>query len=111
MIILFKKGRYDFHPDSSIRKEYYISNHDQDNPKSVGLVPESYSNLTIDGQGADFIFHGRMSPISLINNENIKLKNLRIDFKKPQICQVEILENDPESGIVTFQTAPWLTYS
>lgn len=110
LIIKFKKGRYDFFPEKAVKKTYFISNHDQDNPKSVGIALEHIDNLTIDGQGADFFFHGRMLPISLIENKNITLKNINIDFQQPQICQVEILSNDVDNGIVTFKTAPWVTY-
>lgn len=111
IIIRLDKGRYDFQPDSAQRKEYYISNHDQDNPKIVGLALEGYNNLTIDGQGANFIFHGRMLPISLVSNENLSLKNINIDFEKPQICQVEILENNVDKGEIIFKTAPWVSYT
>jgi hypothetical protein len=111
LLIKFKKGRYDFYPENAVKKNYYISNHDQDNPKTVGLALENYNNLTIDGQGSELIFHGRMLPISLIENENITLKNLHIDFQQPQICQVEVLSNDIDKGIITFKTAPWVTYT
>ena len=33
--LLFEAGEYDFYPDSANVREYYISNHDQDNPKRV----------------------------------------------------------------------------
>ena len=36
--LVFEKGRYDFHTDGAFQKEYYISNHDQPNPKPVGLA-------------------------------------------------------------------------
>ena len=35
--LLFESGRYDFHPEGAAVREYYISNHDQDNPKTVGF--------------------------------------------------------------------------
>lgn len=109
--IKFKKGRYDFHTEGTQSKQYYISNHDQDNPKKVGIALEGYNNITLDGQGSDFIFHGRILPISLISNRNLTLKNINIDFEQPQICQVKILENDVEAGTITYQTAPWVTYT
>ncbi|MGL5236101.1 MAG: alpha-1,3-galactosidase-related protein [Empedobacter falsenii] len=108
--IKFKKGRYDFHTEGTQSKQYYISNHDQDNPKKVGIALEGYNNITLDGQGSDFIFHGRILPISLISNRNLTLKNINIDFEQPQICQAKILENDVEAGTITYQTAPWVTY-
>ena len=73
--LLFEKGRYDFHVEGAFQKEYYISNHDQPNPKPVGLALEDWKNLTLDGAGADFIFYGRMLPVSLVRSENTVLKN------------------------------------
>ncbi len=111
LVLKFKKGRYDFHPDGALTRTYYISNHDQDNPKTVGLVIEGQNNITIDGQGSDFIYHGRMLPIALIESTNITLKNIHIDFEQPQICQVKILKNDSVQGKIIYQTAPWVTYT
>ncbi|WP_313531910.1 right-handed parallel beta-helix repeat-containing protein [Sphingobacterium multivorum] len=111
IILKFKKGRYDFHPEGALTREYYISNHDQDNPKTVGMAFENCDNVTIDGQGSDFIYHGRMLPIALIENKNLTLKNIHIDFERPQICQVKILQNDTINGTITYQTAPWVTYT
>lgn len=111
LVLKFKKGRYDFHPDGALTRTYYISNHDQDNPKTVGLVIEGQNNITIDGQGSDFIYHGRMLPIALIESTHITLKNIHIDFEQPQICQVKILKNDSVQGKIIYQTAPWVTYT
>ena len=63
--LLFEDGRYDFHATDAVQKEYYVSNHDQPNPKAIGLALEDWKNLTLDGAGAEFIFHGRMLPLSL----------------------------------------------
>jgi len=111
IVLLLKKGRYDFHPAGALQREYYISNHDQDNPKTVGIPLEGFEHTTLDGQGADLIFHGRMLPIAMIANKHVKLKNLSIDFEKPQIAQVKVIENDSVNGTITFETAPWVTYS
>lgn len=111
IVLKFKKGRYDFHTEGTQLKEYYISNHDQENPKKVAIALEKYNNITLDGQGADFIFHGRILPISLIENSNLTLKNINIDFEQPQICQVKILENNIDKGTITYQVAPWVTYT
>lgn len=103
-------GRYDFYPDQAAVREYYISNHDQDNPKLVGLPFENMRHIVFDGQGAEFVFHGRMLPISIINSEDCTFKNFRIDFENPHISQIQVLENDTVSGSITFETAPWVSY-
>lgn len=109
VILRFEEGRYNFHEKGCAEREYYISNHDQTNPKKVGLALEDMKNLTVDGQGAELIFHGRMLPVSLLRSENCTLKNLHIDFENPHISQVKIIENDPQNGIV-FEPASWVKY-
>ena len=104
--LVFEPGRYDFHTEGAFQKEYYISNHDQPNPKPVGLALENWKNLTVDGGGADFYFYGRMLPVSLVGSENCTLKNLSIDFAEPHISQIEIVENG-EKGMV-FRIEPWV---
>ena len=109
VILRFPEGRYEFHEKGAAVREYYISNHDQTNPKKVGIALEDMKNLTLDGQGSEFVFHGRMLPVSLLRSENCLLKNLSIDFENPHIAQVKIVENDPQDGIV-FEPAPWVDY-
>ena len=104
--LLFEDGRYDFHATDAVQKEYYVSNHDQPNPKAVGLALEDWKGLTLDGAGADFIFHGRMLPLSLLRSENTVLKNFSIDFEAPHIAQVEIVKSDAEGTV--FRTEPWV---
>lgn len=109
VILRFPEGRYEFHEKGAAVREYYISNHDQTNPKKVGIALEDMKNLTLDGQGSEFVFHGRMLPVSLLRSENCLLKNFCIDFENPHIAQVKIVENDPQDGIV-FEPAPWVDY-
>ena len=109
VILRFPEGRYEFHEKGAAVREYYISNHDQTNPKKVGIALEDMKNLTLDGQGSEFVFHGRMLPVSLLRSENCLLKNFSIDFENPHIAQVKIVENDPQDGI-GFEPAPWVDY-
>ena len=109
VILRFPEGRYEFHEKGAAVREYYISNHDQTNPKKVGIALEDMKNLTLDGQGSEFVFHGRMLPVSLLRSENCLLKNFSVDFENPHIAQVKIVENDPQDGIV-FEPAPWVDY-
>lgn len=110
IIIRFEPGRYDFHPVNASQKTYYISNHDQTNPKSVGIALEDWKHLTLDGQGASFVFHGRMLPISLLHSSDCRLENFSIDFEQPHIAQACVLENDTLQGKITLQMAPWVDY-
>lgn len=109
IVIRFAEGRYNFYEKGAAIREYYISNHDQDNPKKVGIALEDMRNLTLDGNGAQFIFHGRMLPVSLLRSTNCSLKNFSIDFATPHIAQIKIVDSSPETG-VTFEPASWVNY-
>ena len=108
--VVFPKGRYDFYEDGSFQREYYISNHDQTNPKSVGFALEGLQNITIDGQGSDFIFHGRMVPFALLNNANITLKNVNIDFEVPALRQLKVVEVNKDADEVIAEIYPQGNY-
>ena len=108
--VVFPKGRYDFYEDGSFQREYYISNHDQTNPKSVGFALEDLQNITIDGQGSDFIFHGRMVPFALLNNANITLKNVNIDFEVPALRQLKVVEVNKDADEVIAEIYPQGNY-
>lgn len=111
IVITLKKGRYHFYPEEAATREYYISNHDQDNPKKVGLAFENVRRIVFDGQGSDLIFHGRMLPLAIVDAENCTFKNFTIDFETPHIAQVKVIENDPKAGTLTFEVAPWVHYT
>lgn len=109
IILRFAKGKYFFHEAGAAVRTYYISNHDQTNPKKVGIDLEGFKHLTLDGNDAELIFHGRMLPLALLNSENCTLRNFSIDFANPHISQIEVVENDAEKGI-TFVPAPWVKW-
>ena len=105
--IRFAPGKYDFYPESAAHREYYISNHDQHKDRAVGIAIEGFHGLTLDGSGADFVFYGRMLPLSVVSTEECTLRNFSIDFATPHIAQAEVVKNDAEQGI-TFRVAPWV---
>ena len=113
-VLKFKAGEYDFYPDSANVREYYISNHDQDNPKRVAIALEGVKNLTLRGEScgrrADFYMNGRMLPIAMVDCENCKLQFVGVDTRSPQITQVEVIENDVENGYITYRVAPYVNY-
>ena len=103
-------GRYDFYPEMSMLRTYYISNHDQDNPKFTGLELKGLRNVTLEADNVEFMMHGRMLPLSIIDCENCTVTGLSIDFVNPQIAQVEIVANDTVNGRITYRTLPEVQY-
>ena len=111
-VLILESGEYDFYPDRANVREYYVSNHDQDNPKRVAVALEGVKNLTLKGESgyANFMMNGRMLPVAMVDCENCKLENIAVDTRVPQITQVEVLENDTENGYITYRIAPYVNY-
>ena len=110
IVLTLPKGRYEFFPDSAAERTYYISNHDQMNPKRVGLPLEGLRRVVFDGQGSELLFHGRMLPVALTGSSDCVLRNFSVDFPNPQIAQAKVVENDTLRGGLTLELTPWVEY-
>lgn len=80
--IKFEPGRYDFWPHHQEEALFM---------PTIGFNLTGLKDVTIDGAGAEFIFHGRMMPFRLENSVNIQLKNFSIDWDRPFISQARIV--------------------
>ena len=105
----FLPGRYDFHSTDALQRTYYISNHDQSEQQAVGIAIEGWENLTLDGRGAELVFHGVIIPFAVTDSKGCSVKNLSIDFENPQTAQVRIVENRGAGGIV-FRPESWVKH-
>ncbi len=110
VVLTLESGRYDFYPHKDMIRRYFISNHEQINPKMVGLELSHIKNITLRGDNVEFMMHGRMLPLALIDVVNCTIEGINIDFDRPQISQVTILENDTTEGRISYTPAPWVDY-
>lgn len=108
--ILLPKKEYHFYYDKVFEKELYISNHDQHNPKKVAFYFENLENITLDGNGSRFVFHGTMIPFVLKNCKNVTLKNFSVDFQQPHLRQLTILEVDKQNNTSIAEIYPTGNY-
>jgi ATP/GTP-binding site len=104
--IVLNKDTYHFYLNQTTNKELYISNHDQTNPKKVGLYLENLNDVVIDGSNSEWLFHGTILPIVVKNCANITLKNFSIDFATPHLRQLHITEVDAKNNTVKAQLYP-----
>ena len=57
----------------------------------VAFFLKGLKNVTLDFGGATLVFHGRIVPFILDGCENVKIKNLKIDYDRPFYTQAKIL--------------------
>lgn len=88
-------------PENIFKKHYFISNNDS-GEKPIVFPVISKKNITIDGEGADLIFHGEILPFVIDESENICVKNLSIDYANPFYAQADITESDENRLVLEF---------
>lgn len=100
--IKFEKGTYHFYPDKGLELYAQVSNHNNGLAKTAFPIFHM-KNLTIDGQGSTFIFHGIIIPFSIENSENIKIVNVAVDWGMSFHSEGLIVANDPEKKTFDMQ--------
>lgn len=79
-VLKFPAGRYDFWYNGTL----------PDSVKQSGIEIDGLKNLTIDGNGSEFVFHGRMFAMDVKNCENLTLRNFSIDWERPLTSQATV---------------------
>lgn len=95
--LIFPKGRYDFWPNGAVRAKYFVSNtstekEDSAKVKTIGMLFKNAKNLIINGNGALFVFHGKMTTIVLDHCQNVRLENIRVDFERPTMSEMRYVK-------------------
>ena len=94
-IIRFPGGRIDIWPEGAERREYYISNATEDDTlskeKTIGMVFENLSNITLDGNNTLLVYHGKMMLMAIDHCHNFKVKDLQFDFERPTMSEMKIV--------------------
>lgn len=93
--LVLEKGQYDLYPTFAGERYCYISNNDE-GLKRIVFDLKDINDLTIDGQGAQLMFHGFISPFVLDGSQNIRLENFSVDYSRTFHSEAIILGYDDE---------------
>ena len=102
-VVLEQNKIYDVRQDDSfLLTGYYCSNtaKKDENPNGTrytAIYIKEKKNITLDGNGACVLVHGKMTPILLDHCENITIKNLIIDYACPTMSEFKVLRS--ENGV------------
>ena len=97
--IIFEKGIYTFLPEYAHTKFSFITNHGN-GYKSIAFRFEDFNAIEIEGNGSEFIFHGKFAPFQFENCKNINVKNVTIDWDIPFIFEAEVLSTNKKEGFM-----------
>ncbi|MBE6749115.1 MAG: hypothetical protein E7557_07800 [Ruminococcaceae bacterium] len=102
-VVLEKDKIYDVRQDDSfLLHNYYCSNtakkhENPDGTRYTAVYLKNKNNITIDGNGAVILVHGKMTPMLFDHCENITVKNLIIDYACPTMSEFKVLSS--ENGV------------
>ena len=102
--IVLRQGIYHFHAEKALEMSYYVSNHDQPEIRPVGVPLVDLRDVAVDGRGSVFVFHGKMSPLLIMDSERVKLANISVDNARPYYGEATITANGNGSTEVAVDT-------
>lgn len=108
-VISFPEGRYDFWPEQAEEHIYFISNSSSaeeypEKKQRAGLYFKGLKNMVIEGNNSLFVFHGKMISWIFDHCEKMRLQNIRIDYERPGMSEMTIMEATP--GSITVKVHP-----
>ena len=95
--LVFEKGIYRFMPDYAVGKYLEITNHGN-GYKRIIFNFNKFRSVTIEGNGAEFIFHGQAMPFLFEGCNSVKVSNLIIDWDIPFTFLGEVTAVNEEEG-------------
>ena len=98
-VLTLEKGRtYHVCQDDSFTLDgYFISNTAKidENPtgrRYTAILLKDKKDITIDGNGAKIVVHGKMTPFIFDHCESITIKSLEIDYARPTMSEFTVTE-------------------
>lgn len=94
IVVDFPRGEYQIYPDKAEKRELYMSNTSGENEKykdrTIGILVEDIDDITIEGNGSDFVFHGKMTTFAALRSENVTFQNFSVDFAVPTAIDLTV---------------------
>lgn len=96
-IFVFEDGDYYFSPYDEMKFDYSLSNTTELPLRTLGIYMKDMKSCVIEGNGARFWFEGHMQPLTLDKCENISVKDVTINWKKPLVAEGIVRSVDGEN--------------
>ena len=99
--LFFPSGTYHFYPEGTVNRYLYITNNDE-GLKRVVFYAENREDFSIQGENAEFIFHGRVLPFFFSKIHNLYLNGFSVDFAAPFMVEAQVEASDDHSVTLRF---------
>ncbi|NJB85411.1 hypothetical protein GGR26_001156 [Lewinella marina] len=97
LTIILAPGTYYFLADYAFNEYRSITNHDN-GLKNIIFPLKGFDAVSIEGNGAELIFHGQVQPFLFEDCRKVTMRDLTMDWDVPFLFQGEVLASNPEEG-------------
>ncbi|WP_314148510.1 glycosyl hydrolase family 28-related protein [uncultured Leifsonia sp.] len=101
-VVRFPPGRYAVWPEDAAQRELYVTNTVGADPrfrvKTIAVLIEDARNLTLLGEDAVLVVHGRQTAIAVIDSADIAVRGLTIDYAVPTVVDATVRETGVAGG-------------
>ncbi|WP_089103836.1 right-handed parallel beta-helix repeat-containing protein [Streptomyces hyaluromycini] len=92
--IVFSKGTYQLYPERAETRELYVSNtvgaDQRYRDKKIGLLIEDMHDVTVDGGGAELVYHGLQTAFASIRSTNVTFTDFSFDYAAPEVVDATV---------------------
>lgn len=90
--IVFESGRYDFYPEQAARMACVLCNSTQTDALSIGLLLAHKRGVILSGRDTTFILHGQITPIAVVDSEDVRIRGIRMDWAVPLVSEGTVVD-------------------
>lgn len=90
----FLKGNYNFYPETSFKRQFFISNTNDDayTPKAIAIYVDSSRYVDIEAGGAKMLMRGKMIETCVDHSQNINIHGATYDYYRPTVSELQVLK-------------------
>ena len=90
--VIFAAGIYNYYPETSFKKQFFISNTNDDaySPKAIAVYIDSSRYVDVETRNATFIMRGKMIETCVDHSENISLHGITYDYQRPTVSELRV---------------------
>lgn len=100
--ITFPTGTYQLYPEAAEKRDLYMSNtvgtDARYTKKAIGILVEGRDDVTVDGEGSTFQFHGAQTAFAAIKAKNVRFEDFTFDYVSPRTVDASIVDVGVENA-------------
>lgn len=94
-VLEFEPADYHFYKEGS-HEGFFAPSNNWASVKNVIFTLFDKKEITLEGNGARFIFHGRLSPFIIQRCNDLTMRNFSVDFAFPRVYQAKVTQSTDE---------------